>query len=57
MDKREKITHLALVDKASRLRCPRCKTADVLVPVRIAGREEIICIACKHVVKHGRRAS
>jgi hypothetical protein len=57
MDKREKITHLALVDKASRLRCPRCKTADVLVPVRIAGREEIVCMACKHVVKYQRRAS
>jgi Zn ribbon nucleic-acid-binding protein len=57
MDKREKITHLALVDKASRLRCPRCKAADVLVPVRIAGQEQIVCMACKHVVKYQRRAS
>jgi Zn ribbon nucleic-acid-binding protein len=57
MDKEQKITHLALVDKASRLRCPRCKTADVLVPVRIAGQEQIVCMACKHVVKYQRRAS
>jgi RNase P subunit RPR2 len=57
MDKREKTTHLALIDKASRLRCPRCQTPDVLVPVRIAGQEQIVCMACKHVVKYQRRAS